>query len=172
MPVSYEEYWAKSIECAINLVADGATFTALTNPTTPKALIVEIDGGAEDEASPTIRACTGATFIRTVALWAHVCPDPLEMQHLWNAPQTITAEGMIPVAFYWRPSGITYRHELLRYVLSKTGLIMRDIANQQGAAGKWRKILPQFGGMQFMDVAGYARGVIRSQINIQFGDLP
>jgi hypothetical protein len=94
------------------------------------------------------------------------------MNYLWTGPQSITGEGMIPVAFYWRPAGITYRHELLRYVLSKTGLIARDIMNQQGASGKWRKIVCQFAGLQFQDNAGHGKNVLRSQINIQFGDLP
>lgn len=173
MPIAYEDYWAKAIETSINLVADGAVFTALVTPTTPKDLIVEIDGGAEAESSPTIRACNGATINRaTAALWAHVAPDMPDMQPQWISPQTVTHEGSIPVAFYWRPSGITYRHELLRYVISKTGLIARDILNQQGAAGKWRRINPSFGGVQFLDSAGHAKGVIRSVLNIQFGDLP
>lgn len=173
MTVAYEEYWAKAFEAVINLVADGATFTTLVSPASPKDRIIEIDGGPEDENTPTARACTGNTFARaSAALLAHVGPEAPDLQYTWNAPQSITGDGMIPVAFYWRPTGITYRHELLRYVISKTGLIARDIMNQQGQTGKWRKIVAQFAGVQFQDTAGHNRVAIRSQLNIQFGDLP
>jgi hypothetical protein len=175
MPVSYEGYWATSIEAAIKLLAGSATFRTLTataDAAAAKALIVEIDGGAEAETSPTIVACTGASFARSVALWGHVAADVPEFSSEWNAPQTITHNVTIPIALYWRVSGITLKHELLRYVLSKTGLIAGEIEAQQGGAGLWRRIVAQFGGMQFMDDAGYARGSLRSQINLTCGDLP
>ncbi len=173
MTVAYEAYEAKAIEAAIKLVAEGATFISLVGTGQALNRIVEIDGGDEDETTPVIRATSGSTFARTVALWAHVWPgDGTEMGRTWLATQTITNEGSIPVAFYWRPAGITYRHELLRYVLSKTGLIARDIENQQGATGKWRKIVASIPSLTFLDPTGHAKGVIRSVINIQYGDLP
>lgn len=173
MPVAYEGYWAKAIESAIELVAGSSTFATLVSPTTPKNLIVELDGGIEAETTPTITACNGASITRaTAALWAHVGNDQPEWQNIWQTPQGITAEGMIPVAFYWRTTGITLRHEQLRYVLAKTGLIAADIQNQQGQTGKWRKIVCQLAAIHLLDQAGYARGTLRSQINIQYGDLP
>ena len=174
MPVAYEGYEAKAIEAVINLVAASATFTGLLSPTLPLTRIIEIDGGVENETTPTITACDGSTFTRSSAvLWAHVAPaEGPEMNRQWIAPQSIVGEGSIPVAFYFRPAGITLRHELLRYCLSKTGLIRADIENQQGQSGKWRRIVATVAGLTFMDGAGYNRGVIRSQINIQYGDLP
>lgn len=177
MPVSYEDYWAKGIEAAINLVAGSATFRSLVGAgadvSVAKGSIVEIDGGEEAETSATIRACNNGTITRaTAVLWAHVAADQPDWQNTWQTPNTITSDGMIPVAFYWRPAGITYRHELLRYVLSKTGLIARDIANQAGATGIWRRVVPQLAGLTFLDQAGYGRGTLRSQLNITYGDLP
>jgi hypothetical protein len=172
MPVAYEGYWAKSIEAAIELVAGSAVFAALVAPTTAKNQIVEIDGGSEDEATPLVRACNGATFARTVALWAQVGAEAPEIPAEWISPQTIVRTVRIPVAFYWRPSGITYKHELIRYVLSKTGLIAAEIEAQAGGTGKWRRILAQFGGLTFLDSSGHARGTLRSQITLDCGDLP
>lgn len=173
MPVSYEGYWAKSIEASINLVAGSATFAGLVTPTTPKNLIVEIDGGAEDESTPLLRAGNGQTFARaSTALWAQVGAEAPEITAEWGSPQTITRTARIPVAFYWKPAGITYRHELLRYVIGKTGLIAADIEAQAGATGVWRRILAQFGGVTFLDTAGNGRGALRSLINLDVGDLP
>ena len=171
MPTAYEGYWAKSIEAAIELVAGSAVFAALVSPTTAKNLIVEIDGGSEDETTPLLRAGNGSTFARTVALWAQVGAEAPEIPAEWVSPQTIVRTARIPVAFYWRPAGITYKHELLRYVLSKTGLIAAEIEAQAGGTGMWRRILALFGSLSFCDSAGYAKGTLRSQINLDVGDL-
>jgi hypothetical protein len=173
MPVSYEGYFARSIECAIALVAAAPTVISLLTPTTPLDRIIEIDGGVEDETTPLCVAASGNPFNRTTAaFYAHVGADQPEWQKTWNAPQSITVEGTIPVGLYFRPAGISLRHELLRYCLSKTGLIAAEIEAQQGQANKWRRIIAQFGGCQFLDRAGHNRNALRTQINIQFGDLP
>lgn len=176
MPVAYEGYWAKSIEAAINLIAGSATFRSLVSAAdaaAAKASIVEIDGGAEAEGGTTCVNCLGTTFTRgTAVLWAQVASEAPEFPREWAAPQTIVSSVTIPLSFTWRPAGITLRHELLRYVLSKSGLIAAEMEAQQGGTGLWRRIVAQYAGLTFLDESGYARGSLQSRINLTCGDLP
>lgn len=172
--VAYEGYEAKAIEAAIKLIKDSTTFRALLGTGhDPCDFIVEISGGVEAETTPKLYSYNNAQIDRaTYTVYAHVCPDPFEMSRQWVAPQTIPNAGTIPIALYFRTDATLKEHERLRYALSKTGLICQDMQNQQGQSGKWRRIIATITNLSFADQTGFNRGIIRSQISLQYGDLP
>lgn len=171
---AYEGYAAKALQQSIAAVAASATFASLIDaaPVVPADRIVEIDGGLESETSPRITASTGETFPRaTTTCWAHVWPMEPEFSTQWLAQVARAHDGSSPIALYFRcPAGLK-RHEQLRYALSKTGLISADIEALAGTAGYWRRIVCLLAGLQLLDLSGYGKGLVRTHLNLQYGDL-
>ncbi len=78
----------------------------------------------------------------------------------------------MPIAFYFRDPAGDYLNEHLRFALSQTAKICREMEAQRGTSGFWRRIVARVTNLSALDATGYGRSVIRTQINLEYGDLP